>query len=175
MSTNALFPWERRLGKIGETAIQKCLSYFSTTNKIEDDIGLDFYCELIENSPAHEFYVQAKGTQHFDEHWGVALKKSTLIYWLWKPNPVYVIVYDEPTDVCYWMSIEDHRYEFFDKIFNTNAETVYVTLDRLHVLDRSRDGNDELIEKIRYDKSSIELFKGRPMFKGEGYVKQLPD
>ena len=175
MSTNALFPWERRLGKIGETAIQKCLSYFSTTNKIEDDIGLDFYCELIENSPAHEFYVQAKGTQHFDEHWGVALKKSTLIYWLWKPNPVYLIVYDEPTDVCYWMSIEDHRYEFFDKIFNTNAETVYVTLDRLHVLDRSRDGNDELIEKIRYDKSSIELFKGRPMFKGEGYVKQLPD
>ncbi len=175
MGTNELFPWERRLGKIGEAAIQKCLSYFSTTNKVDDDIGLDFYCELLENQPPHEFYVQAKGTQHFDEKWGAAIKKSTLVYWLWKPNPVYLIVFDEPHDVCYWMSIEDHRYEFFNRIFNTNSETVYFTIDQSHVLERGRDKNSALIEKIKEGKNSIELFRGRPTFKGDGYVKQIPD
>ena len=106
---------------------------------------------------------------------GAALKKSTLVYWLWKPNPVYLIVFDEPNDVCYWMSIEDHRYEFFDKIFNTNSETIYVTMDRTHVLERGYDKNSALIEKIKEDKNSIELFRGRPTAKGDGYVKQIPD
>ncbi len=175
MSIDDLFPWEKRLGNIGESAIKKCLSYFSTANKIDDDVGLDYYCELLESPPSHEFCVQAKGTQHFDEKWGASVKKSTLVYWLWKPNPVYLIVYDEPQDACYWMPIEDHRYEFLTKILNTDSETVYVTMDRSRALERGRNKNKALIEKIKEDKNSIELFRGRPTFKGDGYVKQIPD
>lgn len=175
MNIDALWPWEKRLGKIGESAIQKCLSYFSTSTKIEDDLGLDFYCELAVKDFSNEFYVQAKGTQHFDKEWGVCIKKSTLVYWLYKPSPVYLIVFDERHDICYWMSVEDHRYEFFNKIFNTNSETVYITMDRSHVLMRGSVENRALIEKIKEDKNSIELFRGRPTAKGDGYVKQIPD
>lgn len=169
--------WEGQLGTIGETEIQNRLSYFSLPRKIvSQDIGLDFYCELLENkSPTNEFYVQAKGTEHFDENWGQSIKKSTIMYWLMKPNPVFLIVYDEPNGNCYWMSIEDTRYDLIDKIFKTDSDKVYITLDRSHALEKGKDKNNEFISKIKADKLSIELFLGRPSFKGEGYVKQIPD
>ncbi|MGD0072364.1 MAG: DUF4365 domain-containing protein [Candidatus Bathyarchaeia archaeon] len=176
MSHIVRFPWEKRLGKVGETAVKQRLSYFSLTTKIEDDVGLDFYCELTENdSPTNEFYVQAKGTENFDEQWGQSIKKSTVIYWLLKPNPVYLVVYDELSHSCYWVSIEERRYKLIEKLNTTEAETIYFTLDRSRLLEEGKDKNNEFIQKIKDDKLSIELFHGRPTFKGEGYVKQLPD
>lgn len=109
MVHNVRFTWEQRLGKVGESEIKGRLSYFSMVTKIEDDVGLDFYCQLVENdSQTNEFYIQAKGTEHFDDDWNASIKKSTLVYWLWKRNPVYLIVYHEPGGNCYWLSIEDH-------------------------------------------------------------------
>ena len=97
MIRNVRFTWEQRLGNIGESQIKGRLSYFSSVTKIDDDIGLDFYCQLLEDdSPTNEFFVQAKGTEHFDDNWNASIRKSTLVYWLWKPNPVYLVVYDEP-------------------------------------------------------------------------------
>ena len=53
--------WETLLGKASEHEIQHRLDYFSHTQKLENDVGIDFYCNLIENRvPTHEFYVQAK-------------------------------------------------------------------------------------------------------------------
>jgi hypothetical protein len=176
MVRNVRFTWEQRLGKVGESEIKGRLSYFSLVTKIEDDVGLDFYCQLLENSsPTNEFYIQAKGTEHFDDNWSASIKKSTLVYWLWEPNPVYLIVYDEPSGNCYWMSIEDHRYELLERIFKTDTDSLYLTFDRSNILEKGKDKNESFITKIKDDKASIELFRGQPTFKGDGYVKQLPD
>jgi hypothetical protein len=70
-------PWGTQLGTISEHEIQSRLSYLASTTKIRNDIGIDFYCELVENkAPTYEFYVQAKGTEHFDENWGQSIKKT---------------------------------------------------------------------------------------------------
>jgi len=68
---------ENRLGKASEHQIQFRLDYFFHTQKLENDLGIDFYFELIENkTPTQEFYVQAKGTEHFDEQWRQASKNQ---------------------------------------------------------------------------------------------------
>ena len=58
-----MIPWERRLGDFGESEIKGRLQRFSSVTKIETDVGIDFYCELIINDiPTTPFYVQAKST-----------------------------------------------------------------------------------------------------------------
>jgi hypothetical protein len=49
MHEKQLLPWETQLGDIGETEIKSRLQRFSTVTKIERDVGIDFYCELIIN------------------------------------------------------------------------------------------------------------------------------
>ena len=48
-------------------------------------------------------------------------------------------------------------------------------MDRTHHLEQGKNKNQEFIQKIKDDRLSIALYVGQPMFKGEGYVKQLPD
>ena len=75
------FPWNQRKGYIAEEEIKKLLYYFSNPIKYDHDVGIDYYCELLENSsPTDSFYVQAKGTEHFDNDWGRSIKKSTIRY-----------------------------------------------------------------------------------------------
>jgi len=166
--------WNQRLGVIGESEIQKRLSYFSNVGKYEIDVGIDFVCDLLDNSsPAEPFYVQAKGTQHFDNGWGASVKKSTIFLWLSRMSPVYLIVYDEIEKECYWNSIEDRRYELIEKMDSPN-DTIYISVDRSHVLEDGKDMNDEFINKIRIDYSSIGLWYGRPIPIGREYVKLMP-
>lgn len=175
MTSSVKVPWEIRLGDIGEARIRSGLSYFSIPTKYERDVGIDFYCELLEDdSPSIPFYVQAKGTHHFDDNWGASVKKSTIRYWLQQSFPVFLIVYDENTGNSYWMSIEDYRYGLIEKILKPNSETIYLKMDRSHVLEEGKDKNDEFTRKIKEGVSSIELFRGRPLPKGEGYIKTIP-
>ena len=176
MPLNVKVPWEIRLGSVGQAEIKSRLSYFSIATKYDKDVGIDFYCELLEDdSPLMPFYVQAKGTEHFDENWGAGVKKSTIRYWLQQPFPVFLIVYDENTGNCYWMSIEDYRYTLIEKIFETDSATIYLKIDKSHVLEKGKGKNGEFIRKIKTDLGSIELFRGRPLPKGEGYVKRIPE
>ena len=168
-------PWETILGDIGEAEIKSRLAYFSIPTKYDRDVGIDYYCELLEDgSPSTPFYIQAKGTEHFDDNWGQSVKKSTIRYWLQQPFPVFLVVYDENNGKCYWMSIENYRYILLEKMFKTDSETIYIKMDRSYVLEKGKDKNDEFIRKIKDDLASIALFLGRPQFKGEGYVKTIP-
>lgn len=168
-------PWTTRLGTIGECQIKVCLSYFSISNKYETDPGIDFYCELLENdSPSLPFYVQAKSTEHFDGHWGVSIPKPTLVYWLYQPAPVFLIVYDDVNKRCYWMPIEEIRYLLIEQIFFTESKTVYVKMDRTHELEQGQHLNQDLINRIKQDTSLVQLFRGQAVFRGDGYVSQLP-
>jgi hypothetical protein len=168
-------PWKTRLGMIGETQVKTRLAYFSIPTKYEIDPGIDFYCELLENdSPSLPFYIQAKGTEHFDDNGGQSIRKSTLVYWLQQSFPVFLLVYDETQDVCYWMSVEQLRYHLIEQIFTTHAATVYLRMDRSNVLEQGRDRNQGFIERIKEDTALVQLFRGQAVFRGDGYVKRLP-
>ena len=174
MSSKAKVSWSTRLGAIGETEIKSRLSYFSNPVKFDLDVGIDFYCELLEDdSPSIPFYVQAKGTEHFDNSWGQSIKKSTIMYWLEQLFPVFLIVYDEDDKNCYWTSIEDKRYLLLDKM-RTDKNTIYIKMYKLSILEKGRGKNDEFIRKIQEDLLSIELWRGRPQPKGKEYVKKMP-
>jgi Domain of unknown function (DUF4365) len=175
MNRGPQIPWKTRLGMIGETQVKTRLAYFSIPTKYEIDPGIDFYCELLENnSPSLPFYIQAKGTEHFDDNWGQSIRKSTLVDWLQQPFPVFLLVYDETEDVCHWMSVEQLRYHLIEQIFTTDAATVYLRMDRSNLLERGRDSNQSFIEKIKEDTALVQLFRGQALFRGDGYVKQLP-
>ena len=167
-------PWNQRLGGIGEAEINKCLLYFSIPTKYDLDVGIDYYCELLENSsPTDSFYVQAKGTEHFDDDWGRSIKKSTIMYWLTRPFPVFLMIYDEKEKECYWMSIEDKRYELLTKM-DSASESIHIKVDKSRILIDGKDMNNEFIKKIRDDLVSIGLWQGHPIPKGREYVKQMP-
>lgn len=173
------FDWERALGNVGESATRKRLSYFSAVTKLEDDVAIDFHCQLrISNRFSGKvFYVQAKGTEHFDSTWRANVPKSIVAHWILKlEDPVYLIVYDEKTNECYWMSVEDNRYKWLGKFVRSNvsSKTVSITMDKSHIFEDGKDKNTEFIQKIIEDKLSIEQFWGRPRSKGEGYIQQLP-
>jgi hypothetical protein len=175
MQYNVKIPWSTRLGDVGQSEIGSRLSYFSIPTRYTRDAGIDFYCELIEDdSPSLPFYVQAKGTDHLDENWRAIVKKSTIVYWLTRPFPVFLVVYDDKAGNCYWASIEDRRYNIIEKILGTN-ETISLEIDKSHILEKGKDKNNDLIAKIKQDFASIELFWGRPLFRGEGYIRLTPD
>lgn len=167
-------PWKERLGEVGEGHIRTRLSYFSIPTKYQTDVGIDFYCELLEpDSPSISFYVQAKGTEHFDDNWGQAIEKSTIIYWLTRFFPVFLVVYDEISKTCYWKSIEDIRYWLLKKLASESA-TIYIQMDKTHVLEEGKDGNAEFIKKIKDDFVSVQMWLGHAQLRGEGYVQTIP-
>jgi tetratricopeptide (TPR) repeat protein len=162
------------LGEAGEGQVRAKLSYFSIPTKYQKDIGIDFYCELLEQDyPSISFYVQAKGTEHFDDNWGRAIEKATIRYWLTRFFPVYLVVYDEENEICYWKSIEDIRYWLLERLASESA-TIYIQVGRMHVLEKGRDANVEFIKKIKDDFVSVQLWLGQAHFRGEGYVKAIP-
>jgi len=177
MATYPEVTWETRLGDVGESAIRKRLSYFSTVTKTERDVGIDFLCELVvDNRPWAKYNVQAKGTEHFDDQWGSSIKKSTVTYWLKQEDPVYLIVYDDKDGNSYWMSIEDYRYELFDRIMksDTQSDAIYIRMDKSQILEDGKEKNEHLRRKILSDKYSIQMFYGHPEMLGTGYVRTTP-
>jgi hypothetical protein len=168
-------PWTTKLGDIGEAEIKARLSYFCNVTKLENDVGIDFYCELLEQgTPSSPFYVQAKGTQHFDESWAQSVPKSTIGYWLNQSHPVMLIVYDENARTCYWMSIERQRQNLLPQM-SSSSQTMRISLDRSQVLERRAEPNEAFISQIKADQGSIMLWMGYPRLKGQEYVKELPD
>jgi hypothetical protein len=170
-------PWTTRLGHIGEDRISSVLSYSCLVNKHYRELGIDFHCELLENgSPSGQvFYVQAKGSQHFDETWSQSIPKSTVAYWLSQTCPVMLVVYDENAKVCYWMSIESYRYNFLPQLGSSSlGTTIRITLDRSKVLAEKTNANDAFVNQIKADQGSIMLWMGHPQLKGEGYLRELP-
>jgi hypothetical protein len=178
MRTYRKIPWSQRLGSIGESVIESRLKYFSNPMKPNYDVGIDFFCELLENgSPSLKFFlVQAKGSQHFDDKWGRSFDRQTIYFWLSQPFPLYIIVYDEVDKNCYWMSIEEQRNSLMRRLKTSDTKTVYITIDRTRILKQDR--NIEFVQKIKEDLESLNfrlnLARGTPQFIGEGYVRSIP-
>lgn len=167
----------RKTGEIAELEIRKRLSNFSDPMKPTYDVGIDFYCDLLENgSPSSKFFlVQAKGTEKFGKKWGRSIDKRIVRLWLAQLSPVYLIVYDIDSDNCYWMSIHRQTRNLIEKM-KSDSRTVYVTMDRSHVLEKGP--NDDFVKSFREDLASIsyslDLSRGLPQPIGTGYVKRIP-
>jgi hypothetical protein len=170
------FPWNRKLGNIGESEIKKRLSYFSKVTKDETDVRIDFVCQLCENDvlTGRYFFIQAKGTQHFDEHWGKSFEKETIQYWLMQPFPVFLVVYDEVNKECYWMSITEQFNNVWSKQMANDNKTIYIKMDRSNVLEEGEKKNSVFISKIKHDSTLINLIRGHPQLFGERYIKRKP-
>lgn len=164
----------RRVGSSAESEIESRLKNFSIPAKPDPDIGVDFYCQLLEDGSASSnfFGVQAKGTKNFNDYWRQSFKRKTIGLWLQLPFPVFLVVHDENSGNCYWKSIVHNRNSLIEKL-RTNNKTISIRMDKSLVLAKGRNENEEFIRKIKEAQSLISLIYGRPQF-GEGYVRTLP-
>lgn len=169
-------PWTTRLGAAAESEIKARLDRFCVASKYDVDPGLDFYCELLgENeSPTMPFYVQAKGTDHFNGSWSAQVRKQTVSYWLEQPHPVFLIVYDNEANRCLWLSVESQRYDLYDRMRTFAGDSIRLRVHEWPELSREQDSIDSFVSLLKDADLSLRAFLGNPNFRGEGYVKQVP-
>lgn len=174
MTSKPMVSESRRVGSSAESEIESRLKNFSIPAKPDPDIGVDFYCQLLEDGSASSnfFGVQAKGTKNFNDYWRQSFKRKTIGLWLQLPFPVFLVVHDENSGNCYWKSIVHNRNSLIEKL-RTNNKTISIRMDKSLVLAKGRNENEEFIRKIKEAQSLISLIYGRPQF-GEGYVRTLP-
>lgn len=170
--------WADKIGNEGEALISLSLSRIALVTSYDKDFGIDFYCEaLLKDSPTtytpgKSFYVQAKGTEHFDERGGASISKTTLKYWLDRPSPVYLFVGDTKAEKTYWFSIEEKREWLYQKIIESDAETIYLKIDVDKEL--NKENFEDFNKQLESDIKVFYINMGIPQLEGEGYVKSIP-
>ena len=162
------------VGQSGQLEVAAFLSNFANVMSPVYDVGLDFYCELLEHgSPSGKFFsIQAKTTGQFDEKWEEPIGKKTIMLWLSQPSPVFIILLEKSTGTFFWVSVEENRHFWLTELI-TPKETIDLRIDRAHSLSRLGD-NSEFIQRIRNDIVLINASHGIPNMIGEGYVRSIP-
>ncbi len=103
----------QNLGDIGETTVQLILKKFKwTADIIKSDFGEDIDCNVfIDNSRTnYHLRCQVKSTTKDSEYikllkngnYSVSISSSTLKAWLTSYFPVFLIIYEEDSDLCFW-------------------------------------------------------------------------
>jgi tetratricopeptide (TPR) repeat protein len=59
-------------------------------------------------------------------------------------------------------------------MFKTDSKTIYIKVEDSNQLKRDKDNYIQLVNKIKLDSNSTQLFRGQPQFVGEEYVKNIP-
>jgi hypothetical protein len=168
-------PEYRKRGRSGEHEIASLLSTISNVMVPDYDFGLDFYCELLEsNSPSGKFFwVQAKATQQFDDDfWSQYVDKKNINLWLKQVFPVFVLVFEQNSGKCYWLSVEEYRTAWTKKLLDSN-DSIQVIVDRKHFFQRNGEKR-EFIERIKSDLILTNAIHGIPHMIGDGYVRSIP-
>lgn len=168
-------PDSQKLGLVGEKAIESRLSTFSSVMRPGYDVGIDYFCELIEKgSPSGRYFcVQAKSTRRFKNYWKGNIKKETLAFWLNQRYPVFLVVYEQSSGNCYWASIQDLR-QILNSRLEGASKTICVKVDRSNTLEENGD-NPRFIKKIRKDGLLVNALHGIPEFVSlDGYVGFIP-
>ena len=79
---------------------------------------------------------------------------------------MFVVVYEESSDSCYWISAEDNREEWVAKLQN-GKKSATITIDRSHLLGKNQ--NAEFIQRIEEDIIRVNAGRGIPQFISKGY------
>lgn len=168
-------PRFRRVGKSGEHQIAAILDDFANVAVPEYDVGLDFFCELLENNlPTGKcFWIQVKTTEKFNDHWTQHVDKKDVKIWLTRFFPVFIILYEKSSDIAYWASVEDNRRKWVSKLDDQN-KTVKVVIGRSQIL-KKNDENLEFKKIVKRDIVLANAIQGVPhMIGDEGYIRTIP-
>jgi hypothetical protein len=129
---------------------------------------MDFYCRLLQNGTPSDktFGVEVKSTSGFGAIFSESIQKDHIQFWLTQPFPVYVVVYEESSDKCYWTSAEDNRKKWIDEL-RKDREEITIRVDRAKVLEKGQ--NEAFIRKIEQDIIIVNASRGIPQFVSKGY------
>ena len=106
-------PPSQVLGDIGEQTVQMLFTKFKwTADIIKSDYGEDIDCNIfIDNARTnYHFRCQVKSSQKDssyvkllkNENYSVSINSNILRAWLTSFFPVFLVIYEEETDSCYW-------------------------------------------------------------------------
>lgn len=174
--SGGITPSQRR-GSIGDSLVEAKLKSFAQvlSPTTLQDFALDFYCRLLhDNIPSNiAFYVQVKTTSRLDDSWAKSISKKTIKFWLGQHFPVFIVVCDESTEECYWISVEDNRGSWMARISDEN-ESISIKVNRSHELKRGYEQNIQFINKIQSDFILLNANNGIAMFISRGYLGGVP-
>jgi tetratricopeptide (TPR) repeat protein len=167
----------QRCGSIGESLVEAKLKSFAQVLRPTSlqEFALDFYCRLLRgNIPSNiAFYVEVKTTSNMDNSWTKSIPKETIQFWLGQHFPVFIIVCDESTEKCYWISIEDNRASWMQRISDEN-ESICLKIDKTHELKKGHEQNIQFIKKIHHDLILLNANNGIAEFISKGYLGGFP-
>ncbi|MFN4365703.1 DUF4365 domain-containing protein [Chryseobacterium hispalense] len=104
---------EQSLGNIGERTVQLILTKYKwTADIIKSDFGEDIDCNVFINNTRTNYYLrcQVKSTTKDSDYvkklkngdYSVSISSGLLKAWLSSYFPVFLIIYEEDSDLCYW-------------------------------------------------------------------------
>ena len=174
LSLVPIIPEFRKKGRSGEYEIGSLLLDFANIASPEFDVGMDFYCELLEkNQPSGKiFWVQAKTTEKFNDNWSQHIEKKTIKHWLKQFYPVFIILFEKSSGIFYWISVQEKRKEWEKKLSDFN-KTIEVVVNRSQPLKKNEE-NIEFKEIVNRDIVLANALHGVPHMIGEGDVRSIP-
>jgi hypothetical protein len=162
----------QKQGSIGESLIEAKLKRFSHVSRPVSllDYTIDFFCALYDgNKPSNiRFNVQAKTGKSIEKHWKEAIDRDKVQFWLEQAFPVYIIEVDEDTEKCHWLSVEDNRENWLNRL-KLGKKTLTVTINKNKPFIE-----EEFIKKIKVDTIRVKANQGIPIFISNGYVGTIP-
>jgi hypothetical protein len=167
-------PEFRTKGMSGQLEIKSLLSKFSNPMDPQYDLGLDFQCELLENNKPSGifFWVQAKTTEKFVDFWSEYIDKKIITLWLKQQSPVFILLLENISGNCYWLSVEEKREEWLKKLEDKN-NTIEVLMERKNLIEKNGK-NLKFIMDIKRDMILTHANYGIPHMVGNGYVRSIP-
>jgi hypothetical protein len=160
----------QRRGASGESYVEARLkSYAQVLRPVPLlEYAIDFFCRLLQNGKPSDkiFAVEVKSTDIFKDYYSESIEKDVMKFWLTQPFPVYVVVYEESSDNCYWTSVEDNRGEWTNELLK-DKKSITIRIDRAKVLGKNQ--NDAFIQKVEQDIITVNAIRGIPQFVTKGY------
>lgn len=129
------------LGDIGETTVQLILKKFKwTADVIKSDFGEDIDCNIfIDNIRTnYHFRCQVKSSSKDSKYirklkngdFSVSIESHHLRAWQTSYFPVFLIIYDENTDICYWTIPSEQVLQKPEKL---NADKPTINISKLNI------------------------------------------
>ena len=156
-------------GGIGESAAETVLKSFAQVRPLPLlEYSIDYYCRLKHRGkPLKPFWVEVKSARYVKADWRRSIKRENAIYWLSQLSPVFVFVYDISNDICYWISVEDNRQKWTEKL-EKEAKSISLKVVQSQVLRKALCPNIDFIRKIEEDSIHVNTANGIPevIFRG---------
>jgi hypothetical protein len=149
---------------VGESATEMVLKSFSQVFRPVPlfEYSIDFYCRLIhKGKPMTPFWVEVKSSKRIKDTWKKSIDREMAIFWLNQLSPVFVVIYDIGKNVCYWVSVEDNRESWGNKLEN-GAKTITLKIVKSQTLKKPNCSNIDFIQKIKRDTISVGITNGIP-------------